>query len=357
MFRVSGPSGSDRLEILRPDDWHLHLRDGEAMASVLPHTSAVFARAVVMPNLRPPVTTVEHALRYRSQILEAVPAGHSFDPLMALYLTPQTSPETVVAAAAEPAVIGVKLYPAGATTNAQSGVANIESVAAVLEAMEAVDLPLLVHGESIDPDCDPFDREADFVARTLTPLVERYPKLRVVVEHVTTAQAARFVSDAPATVAATITPQHLLYDRRALFAGGLRPHMYCLPILKRAHHRDALLEAACGTDGKFFAGTDSAPHERGAKESACGCAGVFNASVALPLYAEAFDSVGALDALEAFTSRSGPEFYRLPLNTDTMTLVREPSPVPSTFPLGAGVVVPLRAGENTLWSVAVAPEL
>lgn len=342
---------TDRIELPRPDDWHLHLRDGDALRSVAALTAQTFARAIVMPNLKPPVTTVAQAEAYRARILEALPAGSSFEPLMTLYLTPQTTPADIEAAAAHPHVAAVKLYPAGATTNAEAGVADLDAIAPVLETMQAVDLPLLVHGESIDPQCDPFDREADFVAHNLAPLVERYDRLRIVLEHVTTEQGARFVREAGPLVAGTLTPQHLLYDRRALFAGGLRPHMYCLPVLKRAAHRDALLEAATAGDGKFFAGTDSAPHEVGAKESACGCAGIFNAPVALPLYAEAFDSVGALSQLEAFVSRNGPSFYRRPINKETVVLTRKPWRVPETYALGEGAVVPLRAGQDVAWTL------
>ena len=344
---------TDRIEIPRPDDWHLHLRDGAALQSVAALSSETFARAIVMPNLKPPVTTVAQAEAYRARILEALPAGSTFEPLMTLYLTPQTTPGEIEAAAAHPHVAAVKLYPAGATTNAEAGVADLDAVAPVLEAMQAVDLPLLVHGESIDPDCDPFDREAEFVAQSLTPLVERYDRLRVVLEHVTTAEGARFVREAGPRVAGTLTPQHLLYDRRALFAGGLRPHMFCLPVLKRQPHREALLEAATAGDGKFFAGTDSAPHEIGAKESSCGCAGIFNAPVALALYAEAFDSVGALSQLEAFVSRNGPTFYRKPINAQTVVLERAPWRVPDAYPLGEGRVVPLRAGQDVGWTLLV----
>ncbi len=346
---------TDRLELPRPDDWHLHLRDGEALAAVVPHSARSFARAVVMPNLRPPVTTVAQALDYRRRILEAVPAGVSFEPLMTLYLTPTTTPDEIAAAAAEPSVVGVKLYPAGATTNAEAGVADLDGVSDVLEAMQSVGLPLLIHGESIDPACDPFDREAEFVAKSLTRLVERFDRLRIVLEHVTTAEGAAFVRDAPDHVGGTITPQHLMYDRRALFDGGLRPHMYCLPVLKRARHRDALLEAAAAGDGKFFAGTDSAPHETGAKESACGCAGVFNAPVALPVYAAAFEAAGVLPALEAFVSRNGPAFYGRPVNDERVVLERRGWDVPASYAFGSGTVTPLCAGQRVEWSVRAAP--
>jgi dihydroorotase len=342
----------DELTILRPDDWHLHLRDGEALRAVVGHTAAVFGRAVVMPNLRPPVETVEQALAYRARILEALPPGADFTPLMTLYLTPRTTPEEVARAAADPHVLGIKLYPAGATTNAEAGVADLASIEPVLAAMEEHDVPLLVHGESIDPRVDVFDREAVFVERHLAPLCERFPRLRVVLEHITTAEALAFVLGAPATVAATITPQHLLLDRNALFAGGLRPHHYCLPVLKRDQHRRALLEAVAAGSPKLFLGTDSAPHEVGTKQAGCGCAGCFSAPLALPLYAEALESVGALHALEGFASRHGPAFYRLPLPDGRVTLRREPWSVPASYPFGAeGKVVPLRAESTVAWRV------
>jgi dihydroorotase len=345
----------DALTIPRPDDWHLHLRDGAAMRSVVGYTAAVFGRAIVMPNLRPPVETVAQAEAYRARILEAVAPGSGFEPLMTLYLTARTTAAEVARAAVHPHVFGIKLYPAGATTNAEAGVSDLGAMQAVLAAMEEHDLPLLVHGESIDPKVDVFDREAVFVERELQPLVERFPRLRVVLEHVTTAEAVRFVLDAPATVAATITPQHLLLDRNALFAGGIRPHHWCLPVLKREKHRLALLDAVASGSPKLFLGTDSAPHEQRTKETACGCAGCFTAPLALPLYAEAFESVGALHALEGFASRHGPAFYRLPVSERTVTLRREPWTVPQSHAFGdpaeGGRVVPLRAGETVAWRV------
>lgn len=341
----------DQIELRRPDDWHLHLRDGDALASALPHTTAVFGRAIVMPNLVPPVATVEAAAAYRSRILEARPDGAQFEPLMTLYLTPGTSPRDIEAAAAADFVHAVKLYPAGATTNAEAGVSDLGAMDEVLAAMAEHDLALCVHGESIDPEHDPFDREARFVGDTLAPLVSRHPALRVVLEHITTAEGVRFVQQATGRVAGTVTPQHLLYDRRALFAGGLRPHLYCLPLLKRSEHRDAIVEAVTAGDGKFFAGTDSAPHERGKKESACGCAGVFNAPVALGLYAEAFDEAGALERLETFASLAGPRFYGLPPHETRITLVREPWRVPQWYPFAGGAIVPLRAGETVAWRI------
>ncbi len=343
------------LTILRPDDWHLHLRDGDVMRSVVGHTAGVFGRAVVMPNLRPAIETVAQARAYRARILEALPAGADFTPLMTLYLTSRTTPEEIAAAAADPYVLGVKLYPAGATTNAEAGVADLDGVAAVLAAMEEHDVPLLVHGESIDPKVDVFDREAVFIERQLAPLCERFPRLRVVLEHITTAEAVTFVLGAPPTVAATITPQHLLLNRNALFSGGLRPHHWCLPVLKREKHRRALLMAVASGSPKLFLGTDSAPHEVGSKEAACGCAGCFSAPLALPLYAEAFEEAGALHVLEAFASRNGPAFYRLPVSEGRVTLRREPWVVPASYPLGTiaegGRVVPLRAEGTVAWRV------
>lgn len=341
----------DELTIPRPDDWHLHLRDGEAMRAVVGHTAAVFGRAIVMPNLRPPVETVAQAEAYRARILEALPPGTDFAPLMTLYLTPRTTPEEVARAAAHPHVVGIKLYPAGATTNAEAGVADLRGIAGVLAAMEEHDVPLLVHGESIDPTVDVFDREAVFVERELAPLVERFPRLRVVLEHITTAEAAAFVLAAPPTVAATVTPQHLLLDRNALFAGGIRPHHWCLPVLKRRRHREALLAAVASGSPKLFLGTDSAPHEVATKEAACGCAGCYTAPLALPLYAEAFDEAGALHALEGFASRSGPAFYRLPVSERRVTLRRAPWTVPASYPFGSGRVVPLRAEGTVAWRV------
>ncbi|MEX1362785.1 MAG: dihydroorotase [Nannocystaceae bacterium] len=341
----------DELTIPRPDDWHLHLRDGPALRAVVGHTAAVFGRAVVMPNLRPPVQTVAQAEAYRARILEALPPGSSFEPLMTLYLTPETTAQEIVRAAASPHVYAVKLYPAGATTNSDSGVADLRGIEAVLDAMQEQDLPLLIHGESIDPVVDVFDREAVFIEQQLAPLVERFEGLRVVFEHITTAEAVAFVRAAPPRVAATITPQHLLLDRNALFEGGIRPHHYCLPVLKRRRHRDALREAVVSGSPRFFLGTDSAPHETGTKLSACGCAGIYSAPIALSLYAEVFDSLGALPALEGFASRHGPAFYRLPVSDRSVTLRREPLPVPHSYPFGDGSVVPLRAGQTVAWRV------
>jgi dihydroorotase len=339
------------LTITRPDDWHLHLRDGEAMRSVVGATARVFARAVVMPNLKPPITTVEGAAAYRERVAAALPADSRFAPLMTLYLTDHTTEDKIVKARKSGFVIGIKYYPAGATTNSESGVTDLARVWPVLAAMEEAGLPLLVHGEVTDPGVDVFDRERVFVDGPLTRIVREFPALKVVVEHITTAEAADFVASAPANVAATITPQHLLYSRSALFAGGARPHLYCLPILKREAHRQAIVRAAISGNGKYFLGTDSAPHARHTKESACCAAGCYSAHAALELYAEAFEAAGALERLEGFASFHGADFYGLPRNTDTITLQRESWTVPDQYALGEYTVVPLRAGENVRWRV------
>ncbi len=343
---------TDTLTLTRPDDWHLHLRDGAALTAVLPDTARQFGRAIVMPNLKPPVTTVADAEAYRARILAALPAGMTFEPLMTLYLTDRTTPDEIVRAKASGIVHGVKLYPLGATTNSDSGVSSLEHCLPVLEKMAEVGLPFLLHGEVTDPDIDIFDREAVFIERTLAPLIARLPELRVVLEHITTAQAAEFVADASANVAATLTAHHLLMNRNAMLVGGIRPHHYCLPVLKRETHRQALLKAATSGSAKFFLGTDSAPHARHTKEAACGCAGMYTAHAALELYAEAFDSVGALDKLEAFASFNGPDFYRLPRNSGTVTLRRESWTVPATLAyLDDAPLVPLRAGETLDWKL------
>ncbi len=339
------------LTITRPDDWHLHLRDGEVLKAVLPHTVRQFARAIVMPNLKPPVRSVADATAYRDRILAAIPPGQTFEPLMTLYLTDNTSPDEIVAAKATSFIKAVKYYPAGATTNSDSGVTDIRNCDRVFEAMQQVDMPLLLHGEVTDPGVDMFDREKVFIQQHLVPLKERFPKLRVVLEHVTTADAVEFVS-ATDNVAATITPQHLLFSRNILFQGGLRPHYYCLPILKRETHRQALLQAATSGNPKFFLGTDSAPHARGDKESACGCAGCFSALHAIELYAEAFESVDALDKLEGFASFYGPDFYQLPRNTEQITLTNTDWQIPQALSLGMSELVPLRAGETMTWQMA-----
>jgi dihydroorotase len=340
----------NEFTLIRPDDWHIHLRDGAALTTTVAHAAAQFARAIAMPNLSPPVTTTQQALAYRARILEQVPAGTRFEPLMTLYLTDST-PAEEIRRAREAGIAAVKLYPAGATTNSESGVTALEKVYPVLEAMQTHDLPLLVHGEVTDAAIDIFDREAVFIERVLTPLTRRFPALRVVFEHITTRAAAEFVAAAPATVAATITAHHLLYNRNALLAGGVRPHYYCLPVLKREADRQALLRAATSGDPKFFLGTDSAPHERTRKETACGCAGSYTAHAAIELYAEAFDQADALDRLEGFASRHGPAFYRLPPNTDRITLIRQPWDVPAQYPLNDGALVPLRAGARIEWRV------
>jgi dihydroorotase len=339
-----------RLVLVRPDDWHLHLRDGARLGSVVTHTAAQFARAIIMPNLVPPVETVEQALAYRQRILGALGAVR-FEPLMTLYLTPRTSPEEVRRAAADPHVHAVKLYPAGATTNSEAGVRSLTPLYPVFEAMADAGLPLLIHGETTDPETDVFDREARFVADTLAPLVERFAGLKIVLEHITTAEAADFVQGARAGVAATITAHHLLYNRNAIFRGGIRPDLYCLPILKREAHRQALVSAATSGSPRFFLGTDSAPHSSGAKRAACGCAGIYTAHAALPLYAEVFEAAGALDRLEGFASFFGPDFYGLPRNPDTIELVREAWRVPDDYEFGGERLIPLRAGELVAWRV------
>lgn len=341
-----------RLEITRPDDWHLHLRDGDALASVIGHTAQRFARAIVMPNLKPPVTTVAQAEAYRQRILSSLPAQAKFQPLMTLYLTESTAVEEIARAKASEHVHAVKYYPAGATTNSQSGVRDLSRVYPVLEAMEREGLPLLLHGEVTDAPIDIFDRERVFIERHLLPLRERFPALRMVLEHITTRDAAEFVGSAPANLAATITAHHLLLNRNALFEGGIRPHNYCAPILKREVHREALLQAATSGSPKFFLGTDSAPHPREAKETDCGCAGLYTAHAALELYAEAFDRVGKLDKLEAFASFHGADFYGLPRNTDRIVLERKPWTVPNEYPLAASTCKPMRAGESIAWSIA-----
>ncbi|SOZ15164.1 dihydro-orotase [Cupriavidus taiwanensis] len=340
---------TQKLTLTRPDDWHLHLRDGAALAAVLPDTARQFARAIIMPNLKPPVTTVAQAQAYRARILAALPAGMQFEPLMTLYLTDNTSPEEIAAAKASGFVHGVKLYPAGATTNSDAGVTDIRRCYPALEAMQREGLPLLVHGEVTDPAIDIFDREAVFIEQVMTPLRRDMPELKVVFEHITTKDAAQYVRDASGPVGATITAHHLLYNRNAIFTGGIRPHYYCLPVLKRETHREALVAAATSGSERFFLGTDSAPHARGLKEHACGCAGCYTALHAMELYAEAFDAAGALDKLEAFASFNGPAFYGLPRNTGTLTLAREDWELPAELPYGDTTLVPLRGGETLRW--------
>ncbi|HEY6895790.1 MAG TPA: dihydroorotase [Rhodocyclaceae bacterium] len=341
-----------QITITRPDDWHLHLRDGAALAAVLPDTARRFGRAIVMPNLKPPVTTVALAAAYRQRILDALPAGMAFEPLMTLYLTDNTLPEEIDAARASGFVHGVKLYPAGATTNSDAGVTDLKKCRATLERMAALGLPLLVHGEVTDPAVDVFDREAVFIDTVLSPLLRDLPTLKVVLEHITTRQGAEFVAAAGPNVAATITAHHLLLNRNAIFQGGIRPHHYCLPILKRESHRLALVAAAISGSPKFFLGTDSAPHGQRTKEAACGCAGCYTANAGIELYAEAFEAAGALDKLEAFASFHGPAFYGLPRNQATMTLIKQPWPVPASLPyLSDDALVPLRAGESIAWQI------
>jgi dihydroorotase len=340
-----------RLELARPDDWHLHLRDGAALRDAVGWSAQAFGRAVVMPNLVLPVTTVDAAEAYRARILAARTPGSSFEPLMTLYLTDRTTPDEIARARSSGVVVAAKLYPAGATTNSEAGVTDLARIVPALEAMQTLGMPLLVHGEVTSPDVDVFDREAVFLDRVLAPLVERLPRLKVVLEHVTTADGVDFVRSAREGVAATVTPQHVLLNRNDLLVGGVRPHHYCLPVLKRERHRQAVLEAATSGDPRFFLGTDSAPHPRGAKHAACGCAGCFSAPVALPLYAEAFDGVGALDRLEGFASQFGADFYGLPRPTARVVLVEAEAPVPHEVPFGDDVVVPLRAGGTVSWRV------
>jgi len=341
-----------RLTLRRPDDWHLHLRDGPMLAAVLPHTAERFARAVVMPNLAPPVTTTEAALDYRDRILAALPGGSDFTPLMTLYLTDNTPAGEIRKAAASGAVVGVKLYPAGATTNSDSGVTDIRRCDAALEAMESEGLVLQVHGEVTAGEVDVFEREKVFIDTVLAPVTERFGGLKIVLEHVTTADGVAFVREAREGVAATVTPQHMLLNRNALFAGGLRPHNYCLPVLKAERHREAVFEAATSGNARFFLGTDSAPHARHRKESDCGCAGIYSAHAGLELYAEAFEAAGRLERLEAFASENGARFYGLALNEGTIELVRAPWTPPAAYPVGEDALVPMRAGQEIAWQLS-----
>lgn len=341
------------LTLIRPDDMHLHLRDGDTLRHVLPHTARQMSRAVIMPNLKPPVVSVADALAYRERILAALPEGSPFQPLMTLYLTDQATPELVRQAKAA-GITAFKLYPAGATTNSDSGVTDLFKLLPVLEEIAAQDMRFLVHGEVTDPAVDIFDREAVFIDRILLPVLDKVPGLKIVFEHITTAEAARLVYSASENLAASVTPQHLLLNRNDLLVGGVRPHHYCLPVLKRENHRRALLEAVSGTQShKFFLGTDSAPHPQNAKENACGCAGMFSAATAIELYAEAFEQIGALHKLEAFAAQNGARFYGLPENTDTITLIKQPQTVPDSFPIGNGNrLVPMRAGGSIAWTLA-----
>jgi dihydroorotase len=340
------------LVLRRPDDWHLHLRDGNALKAVLPFTAARFARAIIMPNLAPPITTTALALGYRERILKALPANAKFEPLMTLYLTDDADPEEMLIAKMSGKIWGCKLYPAGATTHSAGGVTQIERIYPVLARMSELDLVLQVHGEVTTSTVDVFDREAVFIDTVLAPLVARFPQLRIVFEHITTRAGAEFVRNARAGVVATITPQHLLMNRNALFLGGIRPHHYCLPILKRESDRVALVAAATSGSAKFFLGTDSAPHARDQKEAACGCAGIFSAHAGIEFYAEAFDAAGALARLEGFASEFGADFYGLPRNEETITLSRDPWPVPQSFAFGVDKLVPLRAGGQIDWRIA-----
>jgi len=337
------------LTLARPDDWHLHVRDGAALRDVLAHTARQFARAIIMPNLQPPVTTTAQALAYRDRILAALPAGSDFQPLMTLYLTDRTSAVDIREAVGSGLVHAVKLYPAGATTHSDAGVTDIRNTYPALEAMVEHGMPLLVHAEVTDPEVDVFDRERVFINRVLEPLTVRYPGLKVVLEHVTTREGIYFVESAPDTVAATITAHHLLLNRNAMFRGGLQPHAYCLPVLKRETHREALLEAATGGNRKFFLGTDSAPHARERKETSCGCAGIYTAHAALELYVQAFEDAGALQRLEGFASHFGPDFYSLPRNTTTITLEKTDWQVPASYALGDSTLVPMHAGQTLHW--------
>ena len=337
------------ITITHPDDWHLHVRDNEYLASVVPHSASMFSRAIIMPNLNPPVTTVEQALSYRERILTASPKDSNFDPLMVLYLTNNTSADDIISAHNSKHVHAVKYYPAGATTNSDAGVTDIKNAYLALKKMEEVGLPLLIHGEVTDQSVDVFDREHVFIETILKPLLNDFPKLRVVLEHITTKQAAEFVACAGENIAATITPHHLLFNRNIMFKGGMNPHYYCLPILKRETHREALIAAATSGSHKFFLGTDSAPHAQGKKETSCGCAGIYSAHAAIELYAEAFDNANALDKLEGFASFYGADFYGLPRNTDTITLEKRDWQVPDHYNFAQEKLIPLRAGEAIHW--------
>ncbi len=339
------------LTLTLPDDWHIHLRDGAALATTVPDVAQWAGRAIVMPNLTPPVTSVNEALAYRERILAHVPTDNPFDPLMTLYLTDETRSETIAAAAECPFIHGVKLYPAGATTNSAAGVTALDPLYPVLAEMERYDVPLLVHGEVTDPDCDIFDREKAFIDGSLAPIRQEFPELRIVFEHITTENAVQFVCEAGERTAATITAHHLLYNRNDLLVGGIRPHFFCLPVLKRNRHQQALRDIVASGHSRFFLGTDSAPHAKADKESSCGCAGCYTAHAAMPLYAEVFEAEGALEHLEAFSSFNGADFYQLPRNTGSITLIKSPQSVPTDIPLGNARLVPIRAGEQVNWTV------
>jgi dihydroorotase len=341
----------DSLTIIRPDDFHLHLRDDAAMKDVLQDTARQFARAIVMPNLNPPVTTVEQALSYRNRILACLPDGNMFEPLMTLYLTDNTAIEDVIAAADNKYIHGIKYYPAGATTNSDQGVTNIENVFPMLEKMTELGLPLLIHGEVTDADVDRFDREHVFIEKVLVPLIDRFKNLKMVFEHITTDEAVQFILNGPDTVAATITPHHLMFNRNSLFNNGLRPHYYCLPVLKRERHREAVLDAATSGHSRFFLGTDSAPHARTDKENHCGCAGIYSAHSAIEFYAGIFEEKGRLEKLEQFASINGANFYGLPINKDSITLIKQSWEIPHSLPFGEHEVIPLMAGESVTWKL------
>ncbi len=341
----------NKLTLIQPDDWHLHVRNGDILKTVIAHTAKQFARAIIMPNLNPAVITVEKAIDYHKEILLALPANSNFTPLMTLYLTTELRQDEVRKAAESDLIHAIKLYPAGATTNSDSGVSDLKAIYPILETMEQVDLPLLIHGEVTNQDCDIFDREKVFVESSLSDIVKNFPNLRIVVEHVTTKEAVDFVLAASNKVAASITPQHLLFNRNAILAGGIRPHYYCLPIIKREYHRQALIKAASSGNPKFFLGTDSAPHLTGAKENSCGCAGCYSAYAAIELYAEAFEQVNALDKLEGFASMFGADFYKLPRNTKSITLQKQSWTVPASYRVNDKTITPLKAGENLSWKL------
>jgi dihydroorotase len=348
---MSATENTQTITLIRPDDWHLHLRDGAHLSAVVPHSARQFARAIIMPNLKPPVTTVAAAAAYRQRILDALPEGMRFEPLMTLYLTDNTEPDDIRRARDTDFIHAVKLYPAGATTNSAAGVTDLKKCYKTLEVMQEVGMPLCVHGEVTDQDIDLFDREAVFIERVMRPLRRDMPELPIVFEHITTKDAAAYVAEAEGPIGATITAHHLLYNRNEIFRGGIRPHYYCLPVLKREEHRLALVTAATSGDERFFLGTDSAPHALGAKEASCGCAGCYTALHAMELYATAFEQAGALDKLEAFASLNGPAFYGLPVNEGTITLKREPWTLPATVPFGEAELVPLNAGEQVNWKM------
>jgi dihydroorotase len=341
----------DKLTLIQPDDWHLHVRNGAILKTVIAHTAQQFARAIIMPNLNPPVLTVDQALAYRSEIIRAAPADSDFTPLMTLYLTSSLTADEVKKAAESEFIHAIKLYPAGATTNSDSGVSNLKGIYPILKIMEQVDIPLLIHGEVTNNDCDIFDREKVFVASSLNDIVKQFPNLRIVLEHVTTKEAVDFVLSVSSKVAATITPQHLMFNRNAILAGGIRPHHYCLPIIKREHHRQALVKAATSGNPKFFLGTDSAPHLTDAKENSCGCAGCYSAFGAMELYTDVFEQADALDKLEGFASLYGPDFYQLPRNTKTITLQKQSWTVPASYQVDNETITPLKANETLNWKL------